>query len=205
MGIKPLFNKIGTKILFNRIPILGALNMSKFSNHKDAAVELLCTLFMSLAPVILWFVVWIMSQDGGTKPLFVYFAKQIMQNGELIIYSATLLAPTLYMVNRNRDKDKENQNLFPSRISFNYLLIMFTALASVIFVIQRLDLQMWRHNIICCSIFIFGFAVLVFYFALVYNNVLPPSYGDTRRDKEVDFFQKLQEHRKDTGGIRDGK
>lgn len=67
-------------------------NSPKWIANRLTLFQFFITLIFSLIPVILAFITIFLTEDKAFKNI----ADQVLGNGELVIYSATLLAPVLY-------------------------------------------------------------------------------------------------------------
>jgi len=79
-------------------------------------------------------------QTSSSSATFWNCFETIIQNGELFIYSASTLAPVIYIVTRDRD----NVRSFPSKQSFIGLVVFCTLLASIIFTLERIESQNYQ-------------------------------------------------------------
>lgn len=178
-----------------KIPILGALSQTTLKDHAEALKRLCLPLIISTAPI--W---------GGTLVLFVKHTlsnpdnplldlwncfKIIIQNGELFIYSASTLAPVMYIVTRERS----DISSFPGKYTFIALVWVCSALATIIFTTERYIPQQLPDVMLNFSMAVYVLAVLVFYFALVYDNAFPPNAAQMMRDEESEYQRRLRAHR----------
>jgi hypothetical protein len=175
-----------------RIPILGSIFQTTIRDHREALRELFISLSISIAP--LWggaFALFVDNALDNVESTFLACCLKIIQNGELFIYSASILAPVMYIVTRERSDERS----FPSKSTFMVLVIVFSIISAIIFTIARLKGKNLPDSMINISIIFSMVSLTVFYFALVYNNTYLPDPAQIMRDQEDDYLQRLRAHR----------
>ncbi|MBI5590890.1 MAG: hypothetical protein HY881_10445 [Deltaproteobacteria bacterium] len=184
------------KHVCRRLPIVGSVHMCTLSDFGEACKELFISLLISMSPVYVGAFVLYIVQSGSTSIGYLSCAGTIVQNGELFIYAAAVLAPAVYIAS----KDRYDVRSFPSKFTFIGCAILVAILSTSIFTIERVKAQVLPHNVLLMSVTVFVVAVLVFYFALVYNNTLLPNPATVMRDNEQDFTRRVQSHREASQG-----
>ncbi len=115
----------------------------------------------------------------------------LIANGELFIYAASTVAPVVYIVTR----DRQGVRGFPGKYTFMIFAIFSAVISSIVFTIQRLAITGLPGVMINISEWLFAAAVVVVYFALVYNNTLLPDPAAAMREEEFDYIRKLRQRR----------
>ncbi len=181
--------------LFSKLPIIGGLPRTTRRDHIEALQEIRRSLLISTSPIWVGAFVIFIGKVSSPSPFSGWMIwecfKNIIKNGELFIYSATTLAPAMYIVTR----DRENVSSFPSRHTFIDFVIIFTAISVATFTYQRVKPQQFPDIIIYISMIMFVLSIVIFYFALVYNNTFLANPGEMMRNEEMDYERRLREHR----------
>lgn len=176
----------------SQIPIIGSLPQTAWQDHVEAIRELVISLLISMAPIWIGTLVLRIGQTSPSQLSYLQCANAIIQNGELFIYSAATLAPVMYIVTRDRFTVRS----FPGKYTFIGVVIVFALIATSIFTIQRVKAQILAPDIVMLSLWLYGIAIAVFYFALVYNNAFLPNPASLMREEEGDYFERLRQHRR---------
>jgi hypothetical protein len=179
------------KRICSQVPIIGSLPQTRSRDHIEAVRELVISLLISMAPVWVGTLVLRIGQTFPSQLSYLQCARTVIQNGELFIYSATTLAPVMYIVTR----DRFNVRSFPGKYTFISVVIIFAFISTGIFTMQRMRTQILAPDIITLSLWLYVIAVTVFYFALVYNNTFLPNPADLMREEEGDYVNRLRRHR----------
>lgn len=182
--------------VFRRLPIVGSMHMCTGADFAEASKELAISLLISMSPVYIGAFVLYVIQSVSPRISYLTCTGTIVQNGELFIYAAAVLAPVVYIVS----KDRYDVRSFPSKFTFIGAVILVALLSTCIFTIERVKAQVLPPNVLLMSIVVFIAAVAVFYFALVYNNTFLPNPAALMRESEKRFTARLQQHRQSTGG-----
>lgn len=176
----------------SQVPIIGSLPQTSWQDHVEAIRELIISLLISMAPVWVGILALRIGQTSPSQLSYLQCAHAIIQNGELFIYSAATLAPVMYIVTR----DRFNVRSFPGKYTFIGIVIIFALIATSIFTIQRVKAQILAPDIVTLSLVLYGIAIAVFYFALVYNNTFLPNPASLMREEESDYVQRFRQHRR---------
>lgn len=176
-------------IVFNKIPLIGNITYCTFQDHLFAFWEYLSTCLFSFLPLIIAFFADYLIDNSTT------FSSSIIsnvQNGELLIYTTSILSPVFYIIMRKRKGD----NSFPNSAAYILLYVGIVVIASIVFALQRAQVILDPLSIsfiqkIC---FIIGF--FLFYFVLLYNNSLKRNPSETFREEADDFTDSFSQHRR---------
>jgi hypothetical protein len=121
---------------------INALLETRSSNWKDAAIWLAYALLGGLLPI------WggVLFLRAISKPLAMYY---FIDNGELAIYSASILSPTLYLILKDfKTSIFANRHIF-ALVSLLFLLVSSFLFASVVassagkFEVDQIFLRKW--------------------------------------------------------------
>jgi hypothetical protein len=175
---------------FTKLPLIGNLANCSFENHLSAIGEFLITCIFSFLPILLSYVVEF-AMDHSTT--FFSSIHNNITNGELLLYTTSLLSPILYIVLRKR---KDNKT-FPDKLTHIIFYFFVVFAASLIFGLKRANVKLdplsinWIQNI--C--FIIGIGL--FYFVLVFNHSLSLNPAEMIRSQEDEFSNAVSAHRRD--------
>jgi hypothetical protein len=177
---------------------MGGLGQTTFDDHEEALKEWFISLLISTAPIWGGTLVLYISQTTAQNSEICWWGcfRSIIENGELFIYAASTLAPVIYIVTRDRTTARS----FPSKYLFISIVILVALVSAIIFTTQRLGGHPFPNNILTLSMYTYAIAVVVFYFALVYNNTLLPNPPKLMRDGEESYSDRLREHRGQISG-----
>ena len=174
-----------------KIPVFGGLVNCNCENHTEAIKELLSTLSIALSPIYLGaFVFFCMDKDN-----IGYWAilNKALQNGELMIYCTSLLAPVYYMAM----SDRYPMTVFPKKLSSIIIATIILMFTIAVFVIQRggfLFNETVRYHI---SIGFFIASLVILYVNMVYDKSRMADYIlHAFQQDEKDFASQLGKHRR---------
>lgn len=177
-----------------RIPVIDGLPRVDRKHIASAAKEILVTLLVSLSP--LFFGAWVLTLTQSTKFFPGYLASLIsmLQNGELIFYSSTLLAPLIYLLL----SDKLNGKVFPSKLSHAVIVVGILLVSLTTFVIFKLDPSAIKIDILNVSYYIFGATVFLLFVGQAYENNIFFNPSETYKQVENNYSSNYRQHRRET-------
>lgn len=116
--------------------------------------------------------------------------KPTIGNGELFIYSTTLLSSVFWTLLHKPRGAKDIKNIF----SLLNCVVLVMLLASVAFAIQRTGILVVKYNAFWSSIILFFIAIVILYIALVsHRSRLDPTVK--RREIEKKQIESYAKHR----------
>lgn len=185
-----VFHKVRwVQFKLQRLPILDLCNYGS-RIHVDALKEVSSNLFWSTMPIWLSSFIMLVSLRETDKSVAGILSRNI-SNGELFLYSASILAPVYYMVLRERKGKKD----FPNRLSQMNFVWVIMLLSAVVMVFQRINYPLDPRNTFWISVVFFITAIILLYSATVYNNAsLNPA--EEMAKNQNDFGAQFDEHRK---------
>lgn len=157
-------------------------------DFKEAFIELIISLIVSTMPI--WGLYIAMSID---KSIFFDLDRfySIVKNGELFIYSATMLAPILYLLIKKREHEKE----FYAKPFFIIFVVVITVIATITISMQRMRQVIISDSAVIGSLWLFGISIFILYVALVIHNSLMPDPTAVMRDGEKSFLDQVMSRR----------
>lgn len=185
-----VFHKVRwVQFKLQRLPILDLCNYGT-RVHADALKEVSTNLFWATMPIWLSSFIMLVSLRETDKSISGILSRNI-SNGELFLYSASILAPVYYMVLRERKGKKD----FPNRLSQMNFVWVIMLLSAVVMVFQRINYPLDPRYTFWISVVFFITAIILLYSATVYNNAsLNPA--EEMSKSQNDFGAQFDEHRK---------
>lgn len=117
---------------------------------------------------------------------------EVIKNGELFIYSATTLAPVIYIVGKERTEGIK----FPGNILFTIFTIVIAIIASISIMYTAFSLPI-SGSWIGFSIILFIFSLIIMFVVLFLNNKLSlPDPSHIMRTQEEDFNNQVANRRR---------
>lgn len=164
--------------IIRAIPLIDGLPDLEWEHFKSATKELFFTVLLSTSP--LWIGAFAASLiSAGTSQsdnveIFALFWKNLkasINTGALIIYSAALIAPVIYIASQEA-KGTSTTKVFPSRTWHIVFALVIQIVGCVYFVIQSLGLNMNQRFAFDFSIYLFPFTLALLQIAFCYKNLI---------------------------------
>lgn len=174
----------------SHIWLFGALFRTGRKTYAKALYEFSYLIVWSILPFLLGALTLYVTTDEPGKSYYT-FALNTFRNGELLVFTISMLAPILYIVLH----DPEQADDFPHKLPISTLVTLTAVTCAALFALMK-------ANAIKDSDFVFGFsivltvlALLFRYMAIVYHRIRMPQYNeiDLRAD-EVGFVEQFREH-----------
>ena len=176
--------------VFGKIPLIGHLVDTSGIDHWTAVTELFPRLILSTLPFWLGSIVIYATNSAPDKEYFSILASTVNQ-GELLIFSTSLLAPFFYMALH----DPAGSRAFPSRLPHAILVVIVTVVCSVLFSLRRAGVWVDLAFVCKASVGLTLFSLLLIYLAMVYHRARLRDPGAVMRENQADFVNALAEHR----------
>jgi hypothetical protein len=193
--------------LFCRIPIIGNLARTSYKAIKEAAIEMVLSLIFSTLPI--WFgglrvasnkYYELLALPVNLRPnninfLSVYYKAiiQAVSNAELLMYSAALLGPTLYLAFKAfGQKSKPFPWVRPQIV----VAVILNFIASDLFFASRENHYSANPSFIFATICFYLFSLIILFPAMAYEHdraLLDPS--EEQREQQEAYQQGYQAHR----------
>lgn len=176
--------------LFIGIPLFGPLIGHKLSDHRRILGEFVTMLVWSTFPF--WFGSFI-ALASAKHSNYDYLSLLVLSasNGELLVFSASLLGPFFYMALHDPEGSKE----FPGRPSHATFVALILAICAGLFGLMRSGGEVDTHLILTASYWLAGFALVLRYLATLYHSARLPNPPDRMKESETIFAAQVQERR----------
>ncbi|EMN9198737.1 hypothetical protein [Pseudomonas aeruginosa] len=164
--------------LVRAVPLIDGLPDLEWEHFKSAVKELFFTTLLSTSP--LWIGAFAASlisagtsQSENIKILSLLWdnLKASINTGALIIYSAALIAPVIYIATQEA-KGTLSTKVFPSRMWHILLALIIQLVGCAYFIIQFLGLNMNQYFAFHFSIYLFPFTLALLLIAYCYKNLI---------------------------------
>lgn len=169
------------------IPLLAGLADTSSEDCRRAGYELLVTVVVSTSPLWLGSIGTWLSGDSS------YFGALLanVSGGELFLYSASLLAPIMYIA---IEKPPVPRLAFPTTQSHLILTVVLLLICAFVFGFQRSVAEVTSTAVeLSLGLFVVSFGLL--YLATVYRHMRAPRPGDMFKKSEQDLVAGLRKSR----------
>jgi hypothetical protein len=177
------------KKLFKRIPIISGLSNCSAGDHWEALQEVLITVIFATIPIWLIFFIISLTRQEADPDLFTNLSGHV-NNGELFIYSVSIIAPVMYIALKDPPGAKE----FPSRLSHIIIIFVVAILSSAGFAVQKSILLSNTKFAIDVSLTLFSISIFILYIATVYKHMRLLGPDDFKK-MESNFSEQYKKHR----------
>ncbi len=185
--------------IFGKIPVLGSLVSISAKAQREASTELLLTLIFSSMPI--WFSGGIVaanryflfaqkSPEILTEPLGffgLYWEATIeaISNGELLMYSAATLGPTLYLAFQTLIK--KSRKPFPWVRPQIIIAVLLNIIGSGLFLVAREYKYTTVPEFIFCTALIYATSLALLFPAMAFNHDAQADPADMQRTDQKTF------------------
>lgn len=186
--MKSWFNNVVYSL--SHLWLIGALFKAGRSTFAGALYEFAYALVWSIFPFVLGVLtLYVTSEDSGRD--YFLLAKGTVSNGELLIYTISMLTPILYLVLH----DPEQAASFPHKLPISTLVTVVAVTCAALFALMKAHAVKDPDFVLNLSIALTTFALVIRYLALVYHRLRMPdtSERDLRGDQD-DFLKRFSLH-----------
>jgi hypothetical protein len=192
------------KYYFSKIPIIGSLASIGWSAQKEALIEMSLTVLFATLPI--WFGASIIAVNKyfalegtgtGTARIFtsLYAACVLsaVSNGELLMYTAALLGPTLYIGLSSFGRKGKPFPWIRPQLIFAVLLNLF---ATALFFMSREFGYAEEPLFVFFSLIFYLTSIILLFPAMAYeHDVTRATMGKIQRDDQDEFLDNYRRHR----------
>ncbi|MDG5469666.1 hypothetical protein P9J64_15190 [Deltaproteobacteria bacterium IMCC39524] len=202
LGIKKIF-----LWCFSRVPIIGNLTKTSFKAQKEATIEMVLTLIFSTLPI--WFsglrvasnkYYKLLDLPEKNRPaeinfLEIYWSAIIdaISNAELLMYSAALLGPTLYLAFKSFIQKREPFPWVRPQIIF---AVLINFIAADLFFASRENHYSAEPSFLIVTLCFYSASLLILFPAMAYEHdriLLDPSRE--QRTEQKSYQRSYKTHR----------
>jgi hypothetical protein len=152
------------------LPLIGGLADARRRDHREAVKEVGVNILLSTAPIWLGCIFLWAFQKFAMSPGAIIIRN--VENGELFIYSTSIVAPLYYFI----FKESEGNQKFPNAGSFMLISAIVLLVGGCGFAVTRLgtvlgtDFRWDKVKLFVFSAILYVIAIIVVYLAHVYRN-----------------------------------
>jgi hypothetical protein len=170
--------------------IFGALFRSDRKTLVQALYEFAYLVVWSVLPFLLGTLILYVTTDSQDKA-FLLLARSTYRNGELLVFTMSMLAPILFLVLHDPDQAEK----FPHKLPISTLVMLTAITCATLFALQKSNSVKDGEFVLSLSVFLTVLALIFRYLAIVYNRMRLPSLteGELRAD-QTGFVERYGRH-----------
>jgi len=178
-------------LLRNYLPIWGGIfDCRRPKDYLNAAQEVFTIILVSTTP--LWLnALGLCIMDKSGQIGYLKALGMVTNNGELFLYTTSILAPIFYMVLRDRNNKKD----FPNRLSHIMLIFIITSLSVYFFGLKKTGSELDINFICNISRVAFFVSIILLCTAILYSNNRLSTTSEDMKANERDFNTRYKAHR----------
>lgn len=170
--------------------LIGSLFKAGRRTYADALYEFAYALVWSIFPFVLGALTLYATSDDLNKD-FIAFMVSTFRNGELLIYTISMLTPILYLVLH----DPAQADKFPHKLPISTLVTVIAVTSSALFALMKAHAIKDSDFVLQLSIILTLLALLIRYLSLVYHRLrMPDTKESDLRAGEISFVRQYSQH-----------
>lgn len=183
-------NKEAVSRSLSRIWLLGTLFRADRKTHFSAFGEFMYLFLWSVLPFALGALVLYVT-SGSTNKSFYEFGLDTFRNGELLVFTISMLAPILYLTLH----DPEQADPFPHKLPISTGVALIVVTCAALFALLKASAVKDLPFVFELSLILTGIALVFRYLAILYHKVRMPilTERDLRAEQES-FVDSLDSH-----------
>lgn len=168
------------------IPLFASFIECKSNHRKDALKEILLLLVLSLMPIWGGAILNVALHPEKNIGFFIAF-NELIRNGELILYSTSILAPIFFLVLH----EPEGERSYPEKYFQGFIILLILIISVLLFSAHRQTIE--NKYIFNWSVGIFIVSSFLLYLATVFKNWMNDS--PDMKSSERDFLEEYNERK----------
>ncbi len=174
----------------SRVWLIGAITRAGFKTLSQAFYEFLYVIAWSILPFLLGGLVLYVTSEADTKSFF-SLAKSTLMRGELLVFTISMLAPTLYFALH----DPEKADAFPHRLSLSTISMLIIVACAALFALIKAGSIRDGEFVFSLSVTLTIAALFFRYLAMVYHRIRQPDLSEKYlRHGQEDFVDAMKRH-----------
>lgn len=176
--------------LLSHLWLIGSLFRAGRKTYAEALYEFAYLLVWSILPFVLGaLTLYVVS--GNTSKNFFELSLDTFRNGELLVFTISMLAPILYLVLH----DPEQAQAFPHKLPISTVVTLVTITCAALFALMKAGAVKDGEFVFQFSIMLTVLALFFRYLALVYHRMRMPSMNESDlRETQTDFIKQYRKH-----------
>jgi len=177
--------------------LLGGLTHAGRKTFSSALYEFLYLILWSVLPFGLGgLVLYVIAVPSATGKDFLEFAVSTFRNGELLVFTISLLAPTLYLVLHDPDGATRQ---FPHKLPLSTIVMFVIVVCAALFSLQKAGTVKDRDAVFAISVVFTVLGLFFRYLAMVYHRIRMPNVSERElRASEHSFVDMMKKHTGET-------
>lgn len=173
--------------------LIGALTLAGRKAFASALYEFSYLVLWSILPFVLGgLVLYVIAGPGATNKSYFELAIGTLRNGELLVFTISLLAPTLYLVVHDPDGAKRN---FPHKLPLSTIVMFVIVVCAALFSLQKAGTVKDPDAVFAISVVFSAVGIVIRYLAMVYHRSRMPDVPESAlRADEHDFVKQFKSH-----------
>lgn len=174
----------------SRIWLFGTLFRAGRKTHAGAFYEFIYLLVWSVLPFVLGALVLYVTSAGADKS-FYEFGLDTFRNGELLVFTISMLAPILYLTLH----DPEQADPFPHKLPISTCVALIIVTCASLFALLKASAVKDHPFVFELSVILTAIALVFRYLAIVYHKVRMPILTEKDlRAPQVSFVEDYRRH-----------
>lgn len=187
---KPSTEQTQKPSVLSRMWVLGSLSKVTGKIAESALQEMLYLLAWSTLPFWLGGLIGYATSDLEGKS-FILATVSTFRNGELLVFTISTLAPTLFLMLH----DPEGADVFPHKLPLSTIGVLTVVICAALFALLKSNTIRDVPFVFVVSIALSMLALLLRYVSMLYHRLrLPEVTEQTLRANETDFVEKFRRH-----------
>lgn len=174
--------------------LFGSLMLAGRKSFSTALYEFSYLVLWSILPFVLGGLVQYVIEGPSTPPKSYYdYVLGTFRNGELLVFTISMLAPTLYLVLHDPEGAKRH---FPHKLPLSTIVMFVIVVCAALFSLQKANTVKDAGAVFAISVVFTGLGLFFRYVAMVYHRIrLPEGNSETKlRAAEYNFVDQYKKH-----------
>lgn len=199
-GIKNWFQNIKEKStryinsaysIFSNIWLIGSLFKAGRKTYAQALYEFAYLLCWSVLPFALGTLTLLVTADTTDQRDVLNLSISTFNHGELLVFTISMLAPILYLINHDPTESKT----FPHKLPISTIVVLNIVTSASLFALMKADAVTKKELVFNISVALTVIALLIRYLALVYHRVRLPDVDEMAlRSNQRSFVEDYEHH-----------
>lgn len=174
----------------SHIWLFGALFRTGRKTYAQALYEFAYLVIWSILPFLLGALTLYVTSDAADKTFYI-LALSTFRNGELLVFTISMLAPILYIVLH----DPEQAESFPHKLPISTMVTLTAVTCAALFALMKASAIKDGNFVFQFSVVLTVLALFFRYLAIVYHRIRMPSVSeDDLRADQNGFVQQYRKH-----------
>ncbi|MDT4331198.1 hypothetical protein ACQE3D_15630 [Methylomonas sp. MS20] len=172
--------------------LIGALFKAGRKTYAEALYEFSYLICWSILPFALGTLTLYVTTDSGSEQKDLYeYGISTFKNGELLVFTISMLAPILYLINYDPNENRP----FPHKLPISTVVTLIVVTSAALFALMKAHAVKENELVFTISVILTLIALIFRYLALVYHRLRTPPVNEMDlRSSEVSFVNQYRTH-----------